>query len=46
MGAHHSPLLHGKRLVFWHAEADHLSLSIEAIQVNVGDHPEWTGSTV
>lgn len=36
-----APLLNGKRLVLRHAQADHLGLGIETIQVYVGDDSEW-----
>lgn len=37
------PLLHGERLVLWHAQAHHLALRVERIEVDVGDDAEGTG---
>lgn len=37
------PLLHGERLVLWHAQAHRLALRVERIEVDVGDDAEGTG---
>lgn len=37
------PLLYGERLVLGDAKPDHLTLSIESVEVNVGDDPQRAG---
>jgi hypothetical protein len=41
-----TPLLYCKRPVLGHSQTHHLGLSVEAIEVYVRHHPEWTGGVV
>lgn len=42
LGPRNIPLLYSKGLVFSNAKADHLTLGVEGIEINVGDDPQRT----
>lgn len=37
----YKPLLHCERLVLRHSQADHLALSVESIEIDMGNDSKW-----